>query len=578
MTQFRLEIPDYIVIFGYFVVVLLVGVYFNKRQAASQDYFAGGHQVPWWLAGISHYMSSFSAFTFIAYSQIAYTFGWVAITLFWTTTPACAIGGLVFARRWRRARVITPVEFLERRFNAPLRQMFAWAGIPVKVFDDALKVFATALILATGVHADLKTAIVVCGAVTITYTLLGGLWALVVTDYVQFLMKIAAMALLLPLAIAAAGGPAHAFRGLPPDFLHLTAGPYTWTYLLSFTLLIIISYNATWALAQKYYSVPDEKSATKAAYTAAALNFIGTPLMLLPAIIGRKLLPDLIAQHRTADTYVLLVLQLLPAGMVGIIVAAMFSATMAAISADLNALASVLTRDFYFRIINPKSSERTLVQVGRLFTLALGIVVIGLSLWIAISHQESLFHAMVTVFGLFLAPTMLPILAGLTVRWLTWKGALCGFVAGLVTGILMLCLKIWYLPTIPGISAQFVSYTFEAISILLNIGVTALGLWLGSVIPALDPAEQARIAAFFQALDIPVTRSEARGGAGASNRPVLAAATIVVGGLLIVAGIVAGSSQARWFDLSVGAVLAALGARLALAPRKTPQKEFSTTV
>jgi solute:Na+ symporter, SSS family len=256
---------------------------------------------------------------------------------------------------------------------------------------------------------------------------------------------------------------------------------------------------------------------------------------------------------------------------------------MAAISADLNALASVLTRDFYFRIINPGSSERALVRVGRLFTLALGIVVIGLSLWIAVTHQESLFHAMVTVFGLFLAPTMLPILAGLTVRWLTWKGALCGFVSGLVTGVLMLCLKTWYLPSIPGISAQFVSYTFEAISIFFNIGMTALGLWLGSVIPAREPAEEARIAAFFQALDMPVTRSEAGDVAGASNRPVLAAATIVVGGLLIVAGIVAGPSQARWFDLSVGGALAALGARLAFARSKTQRsktqkKQYSTTV
>lgn len=574
----RLTFPDYIVIFGYFAVVLLVGVYFNKRQVASQDYFAGGQQVPWWLAGISHYMSSFSAFTFIAYSQMAYMYGFVAITLFWTTVPACAMGGLIFARRWRRARVITPVEFLEKRFNAPLRQMFAWAGIPAKIFDDALKVFATALILSAGVGSDLKTAIIVCGAVTVTYTLLGGLWALVVTDYVQFLMKIAAMVLLLPLAVWSAGGPVRAFQGLPRGFLHLTGGPYGWTYLTSFTLLIIISYNATWALAQKYYSVPDEVSASKAAYLSAALNFIGTPLMLLPAIIGRNLLPDLLAQHRTADTYVLLVLKLLPAGMVGIIVAAMFSATMAAISADLNALASVLTRDFYLRILNPGSNERTLVRIGRLFTLGLGILVIGLSLWIAVSHQESLFHAMVTVFGLLLAPTMMPILAGLTVRWLTWKGALSGFVAGLVSGILMFSIKTWYLPHVSGISAEFAGYTFEGISILVNIGVTALGLWLGSVIPARDAAEQERISAFFRALDTPVGPSEVRGTSGGSARPALGAATIVVGALLITAGLVSGSARARWIDFGLGTALAVFGLRFVMVKKEALQREYSTTL
>ena len=258
MSALHLTSPDYVVIFGYFVVVLCVGLYFNRRQAASRDYFAGGHQVPWWLAGISHYMSSFSAFTFIAYSQIAYTYGWVAITLFWASAPACAIGGLLFARRWRRARVITPVEFLEKRFNASLRQLFAWAGIPAKIFDDGLKIFATAIILAAGMGVDLRSTILVCGAVTVTYTILGGLWALVVTDYVQFLMKIAAMLLLLPIALWHAGGITRSFHGLPAGFFHLGNGPYGATYILSFYLLMTISYNATWALAQKYYSVPDE--------------------------------------------------------------------------------------------------------------------------------------------------------------------------------------------------------------------------------------------------------------------------------------------------------------------------------
>lgn len=300
--------------------------------------------------------------------------------------------------------------------------------------------------------------------------------------------------------------------------------------------------------------------------------------MLLPAIIGRKLLPNLIAQHRTADTYVLLVLKLLPAGMTGIIVAAMFSATMAAISADLNALASVLTRDFYFRVLRPASSERALVRAGRLFTLALGIIVIGLSLWIALSHQESLFHAMVTVFGLFLAPAMLPVLAGLTIRGLTWKGALCGFLAGLAAGVTTLCIKTWYLPHVPGISPEFVNYTFEAISILINIGMTALGMWLGSVIPVRDSVEQKRIAMFFDALDTPVTRSEAPGSSGTAARPVLGVSTMAVGALLIAAGLSAGSEKARWMDLPFGAALAALGSRLIVRRVRSAEKEYSTTV
>lgn len=559
MNTLRLTFPDYVVIAGYFLVVLWVGFYFKKHQAAASDYFAGGHQIPWWLAGISHYMSSFSAFSFIAYSQTAYAFGWVAVTLFWVTMPACILGGLIFARRWRRARVITPIEFLEKRFSSALRQLFAWAGIPVKIFDDALKIFATGLFLSLGVGMELNSAILICGVVMVTYTFMGGLWALVVTDYVQFIMKMMAIGLLFPIALWKAGGVSHAFSGLPPGFFHLSGGPYGWPYIIGFTLLMIISYNGSWSLAQKYYSVPDERSATKAAYLAAGLNFFGAPLMLLPAILGRHFLPDLVAQHRTADTYVLLVLELLPVGMIGVIVAAMFSATMATVSADLNAIASVLTKDVYNRMVNPSASESLLLQVGRAITAALGALVIVLSLWVALSHSEALFHVMVTAFGLLLAPTLLPLLAGLSVRWLTWKGAFAGFLAGLIVGSITLSLKTWYLPTIPGITPQFANYTFEGISILINVGATCAAMWIGSRWLAPSPGEPERIREFFRNLDRPLSPEETAGQHVITPLKAIGAPTIVVGALLMIAALFVPTPAARYTDLAMGAALAALG-------------------
>src|ERR1700712_1477968 len=132
MTNMHLSRPDYVVIFGYFALVLLIGLYFRRQQKTAGDFFAGGHQVPWWLAGISHYMSGFSAFTFVVYSEIAYRYGGVAIVLFWTSVPACILGGSLFAARWRRARIITPIEFLEQRCSLLVRQLFAWSAVPAK--------------------------------------------------------------------------------------------------------------------------------------------------------------------------------------------------------------------------------------------------------------------------------------------------------------------------------------------------------------------------------------------------------------------------------------------------------------
>lgn len=558
-TTIPLTPPDILVVAGYFVIVLWIGFHFRKQLSAASDYFAGGHQIPWWLAGISHYMSSFSAFAFIAYAQIGYTYGWVAVSLFWATVPACIMGGFFFARRWRRSRIITPVGFLEDRFNAFVRQLFAWAGIPIKVFDDALKIFATGLFVSLSVGIDLKLAILVCGVVMLAYTFLGGLWALVVTDYVQFLMKVLAIVLLLPLAIRAGGGLQHALAALPPGFFRLSNGPYGWTYLIGFCVLVLISYNASWSLAQKYYSVRDEREASKAAFCAAGLNFIGAPIMLLPALIARNLMPELAAQNRTGDVYVMLVLKLLPAGMIGIIIAAMFSSTMAVVSSDYNAIASVLTKDVYHRLIRPDASEARLLTVGRLVTLGLGVLTTALSVWIALAQQQSLFNTMVTVLGLFMAPTFLPLLAGLMVRRLNWQGAFTGFVVGLATGFTMLAIKTWWLPTH---SVPFGSgYNFEGVSILANTALTIVGMAVGTLATEKNSPERPHVAQFFEQMNRPIAASEVpqqqHGSTGADRA--IAISTIAVGALLAAAGILSGDGTARAIDLGIGAFLAAIG-------------------
>jgi SSS family transporter len=502
-------------------------------------------------------MSSFSAFSFIAYAQMGYTYGWVAVTLFWATIPGCAAGGLFFAKRWRRARVITPVQFLETRFNGFVRQLFAWAGIPVKVFDDALKIFATGLFVSVSAGVNLYAAIVVCGAVMVAYSFLGGLWALVVTDYVQFLMKALAILLLLPMAIAAAGGLTPAFSNLPPGFFQVGGGPFGWLYITGFIALMMISYNASWSLAQKYYSVRDEKEASKAAYFAGVLNFLGAPLMILPAVIGRHLLPDLVAQGRTADVYVLLVLKLLPVGMVGIIMAAMFSATMAMVSADFNAIASVLTKDVFERLIRPGASEKTQLAFGRWITFVLGALTTVLSIWIAFSRQQSLFNIMVTILGTFLAPTLLPLLAGLAIRRLTWQGAVAGFAAGLTNALVFLAIKTWWLPAHPTAFAS--SYTFEGLTLWANLLMTVAGMAVGTALWRRTPEYAARVDGFFDAIDTPIAPGEVPATGGNSSAGILGISTIAVGVLLATAGIASGSSTALAVDLSIGAVLIATG-------------------
>jgi SSS family solute:Na+ symporter len=558
MSTTRLTLPDFVVIFGYFGLVLLIGLYFRRRQKTAQDYFAGGHQVSWWLAGISHYMSGFSAFTFVVYSEIAYRYGLVAILLFWTSVPAWLLGGRFLASRWRRARVITPVEFLEQRCSLSVRQLFAWSAIPAKVFEDALKTFTTALFLSAGMGIGIKTSILVCGIIVVVYTVLGGLLALVVTDYLQFLMKALAILLLLPLAVWRLGSLHNLRYSIPPELLHARGGPYGWSYIVSYALIVAISYNGSWSFAQKYYSVPDERSGRKSAYLAAFLTFIGTPIMLLPALMARKLMPTFAALQKPGDVYVHLIFDLLPAGMIGIIVAALFSATMATVSADLNAIASVLTKDVYQRILNPVASEKRLVAVGRIMTIVLGAGIVGISIWLAQEGRGSLFNIMVTAFGVLLAPTLLPLLATLIFRGLSSKGVIAGFLSGMLCGIVTLTAKTLYLAHIgAAANTQALDYTLEGYSIFANIAATCLGMFLGSTLLSTTADEHRRTADFFRRLETPITPAESHISRDQSDSSslIIRLSTLSVGLLLLLSGALTPTPVARWIDMSIGLAL-----------------------
>lgn len=567
-NRFPLTPSDLVVIGGYLALVLLVGVYYRRRMHSAEDYFAGGHRIPWWLAAVSHYMSSASALAFVSYSQLGYVYGWTAVTLIWMAVPGGIAGGLIFARQWRRARVVTPVEFLERRFNPFVRQLLAWAGIPMKVAEDGLKLFATSIFISVGLGVPVVWAVVTCGVITILYTFMGGLWALMVTDYVQFLMKMMALAILFPLAIWRAGGLRHAVKVLPKGFFHATAGPYNWVYLVGWCVMLSITLNGSWALAQKFYSVRDEREAAKASYFSAFLHLVGGPLMILPAILARTFLPNLIAQHRTADVYVLLVLKLLPAGMVGIVIAALLSATMATVSADFSSIASVLTKDVYQRLISPDASPAKLLNVGRVVTLLVGGISLCIGIYISQGGDQSLFHLMVLMASAFIAPSFVPLMGALVSRRLNWQGVTVGYFLGLGVGVALLGLRTWYLPLghWPWLKANF-----DGASVLINTAVTIIGMCIGSMIFGSAGSQQQKYDEIFGRAEAPASATLPK-QQQAEQVKVIALATAAVGMLLAIAGVIASSFTARLTDIGAGLSLIGLAAfrmRMLRAKRHT---------
>lgn len=514
-----LRLPDYIVLTAYFVLMLGIGAYFYRLMRGLKDYFSGGNRIPWWLSGVSYYMSSFSAFAFISYSAIAYKYGWVGITLFWVSVPATTMSVILFATRWRRARINSPIEYLETRYSPAVRQLFAWHGIPVRLIDDALKLVAIGTFLSVGVGLKLQTSMLLSGLIMVAYTFMGGLWAVAVTDFVQFIILTAAILVVLPLSIKAAGGLSHIVQHSPPGFFHLTSPEFNWVYIGCNILLYLLANAALhWSLVQRYYCVPTEKDARKVGWLVVFLNFIWPPVMFFPAIAARHFLPHLVDEKQV---YPLLCAHLLPTGILGLVIAAMFSATMSMLSGDFNACANVLTLDVYQRLIHPKATQKELVYAGRLATLIFGLGSIGLALFLTKGNGEQLFRNMVTLFSTTTAPVAIPMLLGLTSRRTNTVGALAGFFLGIGVGLFTL----WRLWETPKLTLHGVHMSRENLILIVTTVTTLVPIVLLSLMTGMRGEERQRVDGFLARLSRPIGPED---NVGANDSDSFSSAALIV--------------------------------------------------
>ena len=577
-----LHTADHIIIAGYFVLLLVIGVYFWRRMKHVRDFFTGGNSIPWWLAGVSFYLTGFSAFTFVAYSEMAYRFGFVAVTLAWSSAAGMIIGTTFLAGRWRRMGIISPVEFLEARYSRHIRQILAWTGIPLKIIDDGLKIYATGVFVSVGLGYDLQTSIVASGLVMLAYTFMGGLWAVVVTDFVQFIILTLGVVVLFPIVFSQFDSLAAFTSAVPGGFFAPVSGPFSLVYVFAFYLLITLSYNGNWAFAQKFYSVKDEAAARKAGMLATGLKVVGPPLFILPAMAARSLMPELMTPPNSPQyTYAALSLKFLPAGLMGLMIAAMFSATMSTLSGDYNVMASVVTEDIYRRLFDKEASQKRLVLVGRIATLFIGVATIAIGVSLIASARKGLFEVMVTVFGLFVGPMLIPMLAGLVSRKVTYRGAAAGIGAGLVSGLGFYAYKAFVLSGRPDIDPNWLRYDYEAMSILTNFGVTILAMVLTTLLERPDAEDREQIASFFKRLTTPVDATTTHAnvmGEVFSPFKIIGWVTAGTGAMLLVASFTQPVGIGLYVNGGAGVVLCLLGAGLYQLHRRFVRREKENVV
>ena len=434
---------DLAVVLAFFAVMIGVGLFYARRQKSSEQYFGSDKSVPWYLAGVSYYMGSFSALAFVMYSALGYKYGWLPVTLSWLNVPVVLFVTFFMAARWRRAAKASPLEFLEVRFTNRMRQSLVWLGLPMRILDGALKLLAIGTVVGVGMGFPVETAIVASGVVIVFYTFLGGLRAALVADFIQFFVLLAIVVVLPVFCLQRVGGIQGFVAHAPDGFFSLIAGKYTWLYVLVFFYAQFLELSTSWSLVQRLYSTRSDGDARKAGWLVAVLLFVGPPLFFFPAMAAREFLPG-VADADLNGVYALVCRSVLPAGLMGLVVAAMFSATMSTLAGFYNAIASVVTNDFYVRMLNPGASERRQMLVARMTTFLVGALVIGLTFVMRYAQgANDLFDVTNQLFGVLGNPIALPVVIGLLCRRVSRFAGFTGLVVGIGAGVSAFVIGHW---------------------------------------------------------------------------------------------------------------------------------------
>ena len=410
--------------------IMVVSIVIGARAKSAAELFVAKKQSPWWTAGLSSYMTMFSAGTFVVWGGLAYRHGMVAVAINLSYGIIGMIVGYFVAGRWKSLGINTPGEFIQLRYGQSVLHFYTWAMTIFRMISAAVALYSLSIMLvalmplspnnplrdpATG-NLSITAATLIFGGTIVTYTMIGGLWGVLMTDVVQFIVLCLAVVFVLPPLIGRLDSWEHFVQAAPAGYFWPTAGDYTWYFLIGWASIHFFIIGAEWTFIQRYICVPTPTDARKSSYLFGALYLVSPFVWFLPPMLYRYQNPD----ANPEQAYILACKSVLPPGMVGLMVAAMFSATAALVSAKLNVFAGVLTSDIYAVLTGRRADDPRLVTVGRLFTLLLGVSLTAGAL--AVPHLGGAEYMIIAAASLVVGPLLAPTLWGLLSKKLDSNG------------------------------------------------------------------------------------------------------------------------------------------------------------
>ncbi|ANG61401.1 transporter [Marinobacterium aestuarii] len=577
-----------LIIIIYFVFLIAIGWVFRSLTKSTSDYFRGGGQMLWWMVGASAFMTQFSAWTFTGAAGKAYNDGLAVALIFVANAFGYLMNYLYFAPKMRQLRVVTVIDAVRLRFGSKNEQVFAWLNIPTTIVQAGIWLNALAIITTAVLDVDMTTTIVVTGLVVLVMSVTGGAWAVIASDFMQMVVIMAVTLICAVMGIVEAGGIAPVIERFPRDFVAGSDLNYFSVFAIWAVFIFIKQFaiNNNMLYAYRYLAAKDSSNARKGALLACVLMIIGPFIWFIPSWFLAGTGVDMNQLHpemgsKAADAVYLVFVELyMPAGMVGLLLAAMFAATMSSMDSGLNRNAGILVKNFYEPLLRPRATEKELLLVSKITSAIFGGMIILVALFINSLKGLSLFDAMMYVGALLSFPMIIPGLFGFFIKktpdWAGWGTLVVG---GLVSYFVGFVLQAQHVEQFFGLDVAFTSREWSdlsiAISLMAHLVITG-GFFCLSVFfyRGLAAGRQQDVDKFFHNLDTPLVNESTEQQQLDNRQRVLLGRMISVLGVFIMALVaIPNPFWGRMVFLACGFIVFAVGLLLFNAVDKSYEQD-----
>ncbi|MGB2079842.1 MAG: sodium:solute symporter family transporter, partial [Vibrio sp.] len=435
-----MSILDASIIGCYFIFILIAAILFKRFATTSAGFIRGGGAMMWWMAGATAFMTQFSAWTFTGAAAKAYEDGLGVLFLFWGNALGFFVAAWYFAARYRKLRVDTAMQVVRIRFGQTSEQIYTWLQFPLTTISAAIWLNGLAIFVAAVFNIDLFITIILVGVFVTFIAVTGGSWTVSATNVIQLVLLMAITLVVGGYALYVIGGPTELLNQYPSDPLLGNSMSY-WQLFVLWVVFIMAKQTIGTNNAMSCYRflvTTNEKEAQKAAWVAGLLFVIGPVMWFIPPWVAAtyhidlaSLYPNLGSDSNNA-AYLYFIQYHMPNGVLGLVMAAMIAATIAPMTTALNRNAGIFVRNVYQSVINPDATEQQQFNVGKIATLANGVISTLAALLFASIKDYSFFDLMMLFGALLQMPLAIPSLLGLvflrTPDWTAWSTLLVGLI------------------------------------------------------------------------------------------------------------------------------------------------------